>query len=295
MGQKTRKQLEIEKVTSALYSQGTRQTVSSEQQRNTAKQSAIRNFTQSINSQAAAWSKHHIQSTPKSRDVRSYNPSGTPALQKPKTESTNVETVNFTSRKPGETSRGGQSWKERQERLTGKQTAYQMQKESGIVPGKKQEEEPERPSFSASYQEKEDWFNQKIGQAVKKEEEPKEENPLSMSYWEGRVNSALEQTDCRLTCHGRVQMVVVCVRRVMRNNYIGLGTRNCLFDELHKLNMVDIVHPDIRETAFILMTDSEHGGTLVQIAVEFLIACAKGSRLRMRTHNAQIDVVTLLC
>ena len=75
-----------------------------------------------------------IQSTPKSRDVRSYNPSGTPALQKPKTESANVETVNFTSRKPGETSRGGQSWKERQERLTGKQTAYQMQKESGISP-----------------------------------------------------------------------------------------------------------------------------------------------------------------
>ena len=206
MGQKTRKQLEIEKVTSALYSQGTRQTVSSEQQRNTAKQSAIQNFTQSINSQADAWSKNHIQSTPKSRDVRSYNPSGTPALQKPKTESANVETVNFTSRKPGETSRGGQSWKERQERLTGKQTAYQMQKESGVVSGKKQEEEPERPSFSASYQEKEDWFNQKIGQAAKKEEEPKEENPLSMSYWEGRVNSALEQTEQKKEMKGgRIQ------------------------------------------------------------------------------------------
>lgn len=134
MGQKTRKQLEIEKVTSALYSQGTRQTVSSEQQRNTAKQSAIQNFTQSINSQADAWSKNHIQSTPKSRDVRSYNPSGTPALQKPKTEFANVETVNVTSRKPGETSRGGKSWKERQERLSGKQMAYQMQKESGISP-----------------------------------------------------------------------------------------------------------------------------------------------------------------
>ena len=78
-----------------------------------------------------------IQSTTKSRDVRSYNPSGTPALQKPKTESANVETVNFTSRKPGETSRGGQSWKERQERLSGKQEAYQMQQESGIVPGAK--------------------------------------------------------------------------------------------------------------------------------------------------------------
>ena len=147
-----------------------------------------------------------IQSTPKSRDVRSYNPSGTPALQKPKTESANVETVNFTSRKPGETSRGGQSWKERQERLAGKQEAYQMQKESGVVPGKKQEEEPERPSFSASYQEKEDWFNQKIGQAAKKEEEPKEENPLSMSYWEGRVNSALEQTEQKKeTKGGRIQ------------------------------------------------------------------------------------------
>ena len=80
-----------------------------------------------------------IQSTPKSRDVRSYNPSGTPALQKPKTESANVETVNFTSRKPGETSRSGQSWKERQERLAGQQMANQMLKESGIIPSAKKE------------------------------------------------------------------------------------------------------------------------------------------------------------
>lgn len=191
MGQKTRKQLEIEKVTSALYSQGTRQTVSSEQQRNTAKQSAIQNLTQSINSQADAWSKNHIQ---KSQSQTSSQPSS------------KIETVNPSSQKPGETSRSGQSWKERQERLAGKQTAYQMQKESGVVPGKKQKEEPERPSFSASYQEKEDWFNQKIGQAAKKEEEPKEENPLSMSYWEGRVNSALEQTEQKKeTKGGRIQ------------------------------------------------------------------------------------------
>ena len=197
MGQKTRKQLEIEKVTSALYSQGTRQTVSREQQRNTAntanteKQKAIQNFTQSINLQADTWSKNHIQ---KSQSQTSSQPSS------------KIETVNPSSQKPGETSRSGQSWKERQERLAGQQMAYQMQKESGVVPGKKQEEEPERPSFSASYQEKEDWFNQKIGQAAKKEEEPKEENPLSMSYWEGRVNSALEQTEQKKeTKGGRIQ------------------------------------------------------------------------------------------
>ena len=125
MGQKTRKQLEIEKVTSALYSQGTRQTVSSEQQRNTAKQSAIQNLTQSINSQADAWSKNHIQ---KSQSQTSSQPSS------------KIETVNPSSQKPGETSRSGQSWKERQERLAGKQTAYQMQQESGIVPGAKGEQ-----------------------------------------------------------------------------------------------------------------------------------------------------------
>lgn len=194
MGQKTRKQLEIEKVTSALYSQGTRQTVSREQQRNTAnteKQKAIQNFTQSINLQADTWSKNHIQ---KSQSQTSSQPSS------------KIETVNPSSQKPGETSRSGQSWKERQERLAGQQMAYQMQKESGVVSGKKQEEEPERPSFSASYQEKEDWFNQKIGQAVKKEDEPKEEDPLSMSYWEGRVNSALEQTEQKKeTKNGRIQ------------------------------------------------------------------------------------------
>lgn len=194
MGQKTRKQLEIEKVTSALYSQGTRQTVSREQQRNTAnteKQKAIQNFTQSINLQADTWRKNHIQ---KSQSQTSSQPSS------------KIETVNPSSQKPGETSRSGQSWKERQERLAGQQMAYQMQKESGVVPGKKQEGEPERPSFSASYQEKEDWFNQKIGQAVKKEDEPKEEDPLSMSYWESRVNSALEQTEQKKeTKNGRIQ------------------------------------------------------------------------------------------
>lgn len=120
-----------------------------------------------------------------------------------KIETFDVKRGNLTGEANG---RSGQSWKERQERLTGKQTAYQMQKESGVVPGKKQEEEPERPSFSASYQEKEDWFNQKIGQAEKKEEEPAEENPLSMSYWEGRVNSALEQTEQKKeTKGGRIQ------------------------------------------------------------------------------------------
>ena len=130
----------------------------------------------------------------------------TSRINQPKQEKAQPEPVKITGKKPGETSRSGQSWKERQERLTGKQTAYQMQKESGVVPGKKQEEEPERPSFSASYQEKEDWFNQKIGQAAKKEEEPKEENPLSMSYWEGRVNSSLEQTEQKKeTKGGRIQ------------------------------------------------------------------------------------------
>lgn len=130
----------------------------------------------------------------------------TSRINQPKQEKAQPEPVKITGKKPGETSRSGQSWKERQERLAGKQEAYQMQKESGVVPGKKQEEEPERPSFSASYQEKEDWFNQKIGQAAKKEEEPKEENPLSMSYWEGRVNSALEQTEQKKeTKGGRIQ------------------------------------------------------------------------------------------
>lgn len=148
MGQKTRKQLEIEKVTSALYSQGTRQTVSREQQRNTAntanteKQKAIQNFTQSINLQADTWSKNHIQ---KSQSKTSSQPSS------------KIETVNPSSQKPGETSRSGQSWKERQERLSGQQIAYQMQKESGISPdteaSKKTQTNPE-------------WENNLIAQAT---------------------------------------------------------------------------------------------------------------------------------
>lgn len=48
-----------------------------------------------------------------------------------KIETFDVKHGNLTGKANG---RSGQSWKERQERLTGKQTAYQMQKESGISP-----------------------------------------------------------------------------------------------------------------------------------------------------------------
>lgn len=58
----------------------------------------------------------------------------TSKVNQPQTEKTQPEPVKITGKKPGETSRSGQSWKERQERLSGKQEAYQMQKESGITP-----------------------------------------------------------------------------------------------------------------------------------------------------------------
>lgn len=58
----------------------------------------------------------------------------TSRINQPKQEKAQPEQVKITGKKPGETSRSGQSWKERQERLSGKQEAYQMQKESGITP-----------------------------------------------------------------------------------------------------------------------------------------------------------------
>ena len=63
----------------------------------------------------------------------------TSKVNQPQTEKTQPEPVKITGKKPGETSRSGQSWKERQERLSGKQEAYQMQKESGIAPSAKNE------------------------------------------------------------------------------------------------------------------------------------------------------------
>ena len=117
----------------------------------------------------------------------------TSKVNQPQTEKTQPEPVKITGKKPGETSRSGQSWKERQERLSGKQEAYQMQQESGVVPGTKEQEETKRPSFAASYQEKEAWFNRKIGQAQTEEEPEREPETLSMSYWEDRVNSSLDQ------------------------------------------------------------------------------------------------------
>lgn len=165
--------------------------------------------------------------------VKTQTPTSTPKIEISTTAKVNTGRTN------------GQSQKERQERLSGKQMAYQMQKESGVVPGKKQEDAPERPSFSASYQEKEDWFNQKIGQAAKKEEEPKEENPLSMSYWEGRVNSALEQTEQKKeTKGGRIQKPSADHYdaeqiRQYKEQEIGdykkvLGEQNTLADTLYK-------------------------------------------------------------
>ena len=71
-----------------------------------------------------------------------------------KIETFDVKRGNLTGKAYG---RSGQSWKERQERLTGKQTAYQMQKESGISPdteaSKKTQTNPE-------------WENNLIAQAT---------------------------------------------------------------------------------------------------------------------------------
>lgn len=81
----------------------------------------------------------------------------TSRINQPKQEKAQPEPVKITGKKPGETSRSGQSWKERQERLAGKQTAYQMQKESGISPdteaSKKTQTNPE-------------WENNLIAQAT---------------------------------------------------------------------------------------------------------------------------------
>ena len=63
----------------------------------------------------------------------------TSKINQPQTGKTNTESTKITGKKPGETSRSGQSWKERQERLAGQQMANQMQKESGIVPSTKKE------------------------------------------------------------------------------------------------------------------------------------------------------------
>lgn len=63
----------------------------------------------------------------------------TSKINQPQTEKTNTESMKIAGKRPGETSRSGQSWKERQERLAGQQMANQMQKESGIIPSAKKE------------------------------------------------------------------------------------------------------------------------------------------------------------
>ena len=81
----------------------------------------------------------------------------TSRINQPKQEKAQPEPVKITGKKPGETSRSGQSWKERQERLTGKQTAYQMQKESGISPD---------TEVSKKTQTNPEWENNLIAQAT---------------------------------------------------------------------------------------------------------------------------------
>ena len=83
----------------------------------------------------------------------------TPQVKTTARPSTKIETVDVKRGNLNRDSngRGGQSQKERQERLTGKQTAYQMQKESGISPdteaSKKTQTNPE-------------WENNLIAQAT---------------------------------------------------------------------------------------------------------------------------------
>ena len=168
MGQKDKESNWKSKVTSALYSQGTRQTRSREQQRNTAnteKQKAIQNFTQSIE-----FAGGHVEQKPHSEI--SEPDFFTAILENRDGQSIFTEAGRNVQKRP-ELEKNGRSG------LPDSRWPIRCRRRAASF-GKKQEEDPERPSFSASYQEKEDWFNQKIGQAAKKEEEPKERKILCL-------------------------------------------------------------------------------------------------------------------
>lgn len=88
-------------------------------------------------------------------------------------------------------------------------------------------------------------------------------------------------------------MVIVRVRRMMGDDDVRLALTDGAFDELHKFQMRNRVHLDVRECGLELSVYSKEVRRSVQIFIQLLILRAESARLRLRTHDGDINLMSL--
>ena len=85
------------------------------------------------------------------------------------------------------------------------------------------------------------------------------------------LRPALEQTYRFLTRHRRLQVVVVRIRSMMRDDNVWLTLPDGRLDVLHQLQVRHRVHLDVRECAFKLSTDAQEIRCRIQVIIQLLV------------------------
>ena len=90
-----------------------------------------------------------------------------------------------------------------------------------------------------------------------------------------------------------LQMVVVRIRRMVRDDNIRLRITDGSFDVLHQLKMRHRVHLDVRERALILLAHTYVCQCLVRIILQLIIFRPERPRLCLRAHDTHIHCITI--
>ena len=108
------------------------------------------------------------------------------------------------------------------------------------------------------------------------------------------LRTTLEQPNRLLTSHRSLQMIIIRISRVMRNNHIRLTPPNRSLDKLHQLQVRHSVHLNVRERPLKLPLDPQKRNRRIRITLQLRIRRSERPRLRLSTHYTNIHLVAIV-
>lgn len=88
-------------------------------------------------------------------------------------------------------------------------------------------------------------------------------------------NLAQRHFECLLTGHRSLQVIVIGIRKVMRDDNVRLTLSDGRLDVLLQLQVRHRVHLDVLECAFKLSTDAQEIRCHIQVIIKFLVLGTK--------------------
>ena len=108
------------------------------------------------------------------------------------------------------------------------------------------------------------------------------------------LGPTLEQTDSFLASHGSLQMIIIRISGMMRNDNIRLTLFDSTFNKLHQSQMRHRIHLDIRESRFKYPIHSQVFGTGIRIILQLIIIGTERTSFCFCTHDSHIYNVAIL-